>query len=39
MRITTSVGKVFTYLAPVLSLIGLLVIAGVSATGVPALRG
>src|SRR5882757_9324436 len=29
MRITTSVGKVFTYLAPVLSLIGLLVIAGV----------
>jgi hypothetical protein len=29
VRISTSVGKVFTYLAPVLSLIGLLVIAGV----------
>src|SRR5258706_7198743 len=29
MRITTSIGKVLTYLAPLLSLIGLLVIAGV----------
>ncbi|HEV7486764.1 MAG TPA: Yip1 family protein [Thermoanaerobaculia bacterium] len=29
VRISASVGKVFTYLAPVLSLIGLLVIAGV----------
>ncbi len=29
VRISTSIGKVFTYLAPVLSLIGLLVIAGV----------
>src|SRR3954447_19447779 len=29
VRITTSIGKIFTYLSPVLSLIGLLIIAGI----------